>query len=231
MAKKLLLIDDDALMRRSLSFNLEKAGYHIQTGSNAEDGIQIAKHEKPDLVILDIGLPGMDGLEAVRIFREQIGIPVIFLTARRRELDEILGLEMGADDYVTKPFDLDVLNAHIKAVLRRAQITPPAIEPAILQVGDITIDNASHTLTVGNRPIDLSPKEFDLLNVLAARAGQVVTSEDLLMQVWGAEYEGQPQVVYVNIRWLRQKIEADPDHPERILTVHSVGYKLVPKGT
>jgi DNA-binding response OmpR family regulator len=229
MARKLLLIDDDALMRRSLAFNLEQVGYHVQTGSNAEDGIQMARLDKPDLVVLDIGLPGMDGLEAVRVFKDQIGAPVIFLTARRRELDEILGLEMGADDYITKPFDLDVLIAHIKAVLRRSASPTVISEPTIIQVGDIRIDPASHTVMVQDKVVDLSPKEFDLLATLASHPGQVVTNEELLSQVWGAEYEGQPQVVYVNIRWIRQKIESDPDHPQRLQTVHSVGYKLVPK--
>lgn len=230
MAKTILLIDDDALMRRSLAFNLERAGYKTRTEGSAEAGLTYAQHEKPDLILLDIGLPGMDGLEAVREFREKIGAPVIFLTARRRELDEVLGLELGADDYVTKPFDLDVLLARVKVVLRRAQAEPtvPTAERAI-QAGDLTINRTEHTVTLGGRPVDLSPKEFELLAVLARNQGRVVTTENLLGQVWGAEYEGQPQVVYVHVRWLREKIEEDPNHPQRILTVRSLGYKFVGK--
>jgi DNA-binding response OmpR family regulator len=231
MARNILLIDDDALMRRSLAFNLEHAGYRVQTEGTAEDGIQHARRETPDLVLLDIGLPGMDGLEALKIFRDQIGVPVIFLTARRRELDEVLGLELGADDYIGKPFDLDILLARMKAVLRRSQSSQGSMGgqsgPVALNTGDLSIDPLAHTVTVGGQPIDLSPKEFDLLYTLAMRSGQLVTTEELLNQVWGAEYEGQPQVVYVHVRWLREKIEQFPNRPSRVVTVRSLGYKLV----
>jgi DNA-binding response OmpR family regulator len=230
MPTHLLLVDDDALVRRSLAFNLEQAGYRVSTAANAEDALALARQDLPDLVLLDIGLPGMDGLDALRHFREQSGVPVIFLTARRRELDEALGLELGADDYVTKPFDLDVLLAHIKAVLRRSLRT---VEPAATQitqvVGDITIDPNAHTVTVGGKMLDLPPREFELLRTLTLEAGHVVSTEDLLARVWGAEYEGEPQVVYVHIRWLREKLEEDPQHPRRILTVRGVGYKLEPQ--
>jgi DNA-binding response OmpR family regulator len=179
-------------------------------------------------VLLDIGLPGMDGLDALRIFRAQLETPVVFLTARRRELDEVVGLELGADDYITKPFDLDVLLAHIKAVLRRARkTTSPAPVPAPLEVDGLAIDPAAHTVTLAGKPVDLSPRAFEVLYTLAQEAGRVVPVEDLLNRVWGAGFEGQPQVVYVHIRWLREKLEADPQHPQRILTVRGVGYKLV----
>ena len=227
MPTHILLVDDDALLRRSLAFNLEQAGYHVSTAANAEDALAAARQTPPDLVMLDIGLPGMDGLDALRHFREQSGVPVIFLTARRRELDEALGLELGADDYVTKPFDLDVLLAHIKAVLRRSLRTvEPAAAQVTLAVGDITIDPNAHTVTVGGKMLDLPPREFELLHTLTLEAGHVVSTEDLLARVWGAEYEGEPQVVYVHIRWLREKLEEDPQHPRRILTMRGVGYKL-----
>jgi DNA-binding response OmpR family regulator len=225
--KNLLLIDDDALMRRSLAYNLERAGYHVQTEANAEDGIALAGRERPDLVVLDIGLPGMDGLEAVRIFRSKLNLPVIFLTARRRELDEVLGLELGADDYITKPFDLDVLVAHIKAVLRRAHPESVQENGQDIHAGDLVISPKEHTVCLAGQTIEVSPREFEMLRVLAERPDQVVTTADLLNQVWGAEYEGQPQVVYVHARWLREKIEKDPNHPRRLITVHGVGYKLI----
>lgn len=227
---RLLLVDDDALLRRSLSFNLEQAGYKVTSAESAEDAIAIARREKPDLVLLDIGLPGMDGLDALRIFREEIVSPVIFLTARRRELDEALGLELGADDYITKPFDQDVLLARIKSVLRRMQAPytpPPQNQP--LSLGDLYIDPAAHTVTVAGKEIELPRREFDLLHTLAVEAGKVISAEDLLVRVWGPEYIGEPQVVYVHIRWLREKIEHDPHNPKRIVTIRGVGYRLDPQ--
>jgi DNA-binding response OmpR family regulator len=228
MSKHILLIDDDALMRRSLSFNIEQAGYRVSNAASAEDALAMARFDRPDLVLLDIGLPGMDGLDALRHFKEDMKIPVIFLTARRRNLDEVLGLELGADDYITKPFDVDVLLAHIKAVLRRSEAPrTEEKEDVPLVIGDLVVDPAAHTVTIEGEPVDLRPREFDLLHALALNPNSVVSVDDLLTTVWGAEFIGEPQVVYVHIRWLRKKIEDDPDQPERIVTVHGVGYKLV----
>lgn len=230
MPRVILLVDDDALMRRSLAFHLEQAGYQVQTAANAEDALAMVNHSPPNLVLLDIGLPGMDGLDALRQLKSQADLPVIFLTARRRELDEVVGLELGADDYIPKPFDVDVVLAHIKAVLRRTgAASQPEGETKQILVGDLEIDPQSHTVSCGGRYLDLSPREFDLLLALASQPEKVIATEDLLSQVWGAEFVGQPQVVYVHIRWLRQKLEADPNHPQRILTVRGVGYKLIPQ--
>jgi len=228
VAKHILLVDDDALMRRSLAFNLEQAGYRATAATNAEDALAIARRDPPDLILLDIGLPGMDGLDALRHFQQESDIPIIFVTARRRELDQALGLELGADDYITKPFDNNVLLARVKAVLRRYERAAPAGKsaPDRLEVGDLVIEPAAHVATLGGQKLDLAPREFDLLHVLAMYAGQVVSVDDLLLQVWGAEYEGETQGVYVHIRWLREKIEVDPQHPRRIITVRGVGYKL-----
>jgi DNA-binding response OmpR family regulator len=227
MDKRILLVDDDPLLRRSLSYNLERSSYPTNVAASAEEALAIARERQPDLVLLDIGLPGMDGLDALRQFRSRFTMPVIVLTARRRELDEVLGLELGADEYITKPFDLDVLLARIKAVLRR---TPIAAAPrAALVAGDLTIDPVAHTAALGERSLDLAPREFDLLYTLASEAGHVVTVDELLARVWGADYAGEPQVVYVHIRWLRQKLEANPSHPRWIVTVRGVGYKLEPQ--
>ncbi|HUT17999.1 MAG TPA: response regulator transcription factor [Anaerolineae bacterium] len=227
MAVHILLVDDDALLRRSLTFNLEQAGYRVSSAATAEDALPIAARDRPDLVLLDIGLPGMDGLDALRRLRSQMGVPVIFVTARRRELDEVLGLELGADDYVTKPFDLDVLLARVKAVLRRSEHTEARPSGGgLLTVGDLVIDPSGHTVRVGGRMVDLAPREFDLLHALALEAGRIVSVDDLLARVWGAEYEGEPQVVYVHIHWLREKLEEDPNRPRRIVTVRGVGYRL-----
>jgi DNA-binding response OmpR family regulator len=231
MSKHILIVDDDDLMRRSLALSLEQAGYKASNAANAEDALLLARRDPPDLVLLDIGLPGMDGLDAIHNFKDDIGIPVIFLTARRRNLDEVLGLELGADDYITKPFDIDVLLAHLKAVLRRTQGLKSRLDEITpLVLGDLAIDPGAHTVTIAGQPVDLRPREFDLLHTLALQPGKVVPVEDILASVWGAEFIGEPQVVYVQIRWLRKKIEDDPDDPKRILTVHGIGYKLVSQG-
>lgn len=229
MAKHILVVDDDTLMRRSLSLYLEQADYRCSTAASAEDALALSRRDPPDLILLDIGLPGMDGLQALKQFQQEMDMPIIFVTARRRELDEILGLELGADNYITKPFNPDVLLAHVKATLRRvrdgAATTAP---PASIQVGDLVIDPAAHTVTVAGRPIDLAAREFALLYALALEAGHVISVDDLLTRVWGAEFMGEPQVVYVHIRWLRQKIEMNPNRPKRLVTVRGVGYKLMP---
>ena len=229
MAAHILVVDDDTLLRRSLSLQLEQAGYRVSPAENAEDALALAQRDRPDLILLDIGLPGMDGLEAVRHFQKEMDVPVIFVSARRRELDTILGLELGADDYITKPFNPDVLLAHVKAVLRRsARQSDPLPETEALVVGDMVINPSAHTVTIAGRPVELTAREFGLLHALALEAGRILTIDDLIRRVWGAEFIGEPQAVYVHIRWLREKIEGDPHNPQRIINVRGVGYKLIP---
>jgi DNA-binding response OmpR family regulator len=223
--KKILIVDDDALMRRSLAFNLEQAGFSAQTAANAEDALALVHTAPPDLVLLDIGLPEMDGLDAIKQIKALRAIPVIFVTARRRNLDEVLGLELGADDYITKPFDVDVLIAHIRAVLRRTETDRPDTVIQQLSVDGLTINPIAHTVVLNGSELLLSPKEFDLLYRMASQPNRVIASDELLRQVWGAEFNGEPQVLYVHIRWLREKLETDPAHPQRIVTVRGVGYK------
>jgi DNA-binding response OmpR family regulator len=231
VSSSVLVVDDDDLYRRSLAFSLEQAGFETRTAAAAEDAIVMATQKRPDIVLLDIMLPGMDGLEALRYFHDKIGVPVIFLTARRRQVDQIVGLELGADDYLPKPFDPDILIAHIRAVLRRTRVTQPDEQrPPVIQVGDLAINSWSRTVTLAGQVIDLTPKEFDVLFALAVETDRVLSIDDLLARVWGAEYTGQPQIVYVNIRWLRQKIEKDPRNPTRLISVRGVGYKLVAAG-
>lgn len=230
MAKHILIVDDDKLLRRSLSLQLEQVGYRTSTAANAEDALALARRDQPDLILLDVGLPGMDGLEALRHIQKDMDVPVIFVTARRRELDEILGLELGADEYITKPFNPDILLARVKAVLRRSgrQSDGPA-SSAVLEVGDLVIDPGAHTVVVAGDPVELTAREFALLHALALEAGRVLSIDDLLARVWGAEFFGEPQVVYVHVRWLREKIEKDPQNPKRIVNVRGVGYKLIPQ--
>ncbi len=228
MSASVLVVDDDDLLRRSLAFTLTQAGFDTHTANSAEDAIAMTAQRRPDIILLDIMLPGMDGLEALRYFRDKIGIPVIFLTARRRELDEVLGLELGADDYLIKPVKTDILIARIRAVLRRTRTTQSVEQRhQSITVGDLAIDPWSRTLFQNGRTIDLTPKEFDLLYAMALEPERVLTIDELLARVWGAEYTGEPQILYVNIRWLRQKIEKDPHTPTHLITVRNVGYKLV----
>lgn len=229
MPKHILLIDDDALLVKSLAYTLKQNGYATTTATSAEQGFAWMNQYAPDLILLDIGLPDMDGLEMLKRIEQTKKIPVIFLTARRRELDEVLGLELGAQDYITKPFNPDVLLARIKTVLRRSERANEARDasPQIV-CGDVAMDVAAHTVTVRGTPIDLAPKAFELLRVLAQNAGQVMSVEQLIAQVWGVEFAGEPQVVYVHVRWVREKIEDDPSNPKRLVTVRGVGYKLMP---
>lgn len=227
MAGKILIVDDDVLMRRSLAFSFEQSGFQTNTAESAEDALAIIQIDEPDVILLDIGLPGMDGLEALGNIQKLKAIPVIFLTARRSGNDQITGLNAGADDYITKPFDFDVLLARVKAVMRRTDQPHPEHADSVLETGDLHIDFSQHHAELAGRSLDLSPKEFDLLSALALESDRVISTDNLLKRVWGAEYSGEPQVLYVHIRWLRGKIEEDADNPKRIITVRSVGYKYV----
>jgi len=230
MPKHVLIVDDDRLLRVSLCLQLEQAGYRASAAPSAEEALALIQHDRPDLILLDIGLPGMDGLEALRQFQQHEDLPIIFVTARRRELDTIIGLEVGADSYITKPFNPDVLLAHIKAVLRRTtRQSASSPRPEMLTVGDLVIDLAAHTVTVAGKVVDLTAREFDLLDVLAAEAGRVVSIDDLIDRAWGIDFAGEPQAIYVHIRWLREKLEADVHNPTRIVNVRGVGYKLIPQ--
>ena len=232
MPKTILVVDDKSSVRQLLREYLTEIGYEVVPAGDGRQAIYAARHSNPDLILLDIMMPEMDGYEFLRQYRREKDTPVIVITAREEESDAVLGLELGADDYVTKPFDLDVLLARIKAVLRRSggeREPPPAARR--VEVGDLLIDPAAHTITLAGQPVELSPREFALLHALALQPNTVISTEALLAQVWGAEFVGQPQVVYVHIRWLREKLEDDPKHPLRILTVRGVGYKLQPQET
>ena len=228
MPKHILSVDDEPLMLRSLRFSLEQNGYRVSDARKAEDALAITRRDRPDLILLDIGLPVMDGLDALREFRAACDAPVVFVSARRREFDQVIGLEMGADDYITKPFDMSVLLARVKAALRHGARETRDAESPIVTVGDLQLDPLAHEVRLDEIAVPLSPREFDLLHALMLEAGHVVSTDDLLARVWGAEFAGEPQVVYVHMRWLREKIEQDPNNPGRIVTVRGVGYKLLP---
>lgn len=230
MELAVLVVDDDPLICKGLKFSLERAGYRVVTATNSRAATEHARRHEFKAAILDIGLPGEDGLSLCQHLKSHYQMPVIFLTARRRELDEIVGLEVGADDYITKPFNVDVLLAHLKAVLRRYNLSaqePVSGETPPVTAGQFTLNPQTHEATINGCRLDLSPREFDLLHFFLDNLNRVYTVDQIIDAVWGSEYLGEPQVLYVQIRSLREKIEPDPSNPQYILTLRGVGYKFV----
>jgi two-component system OmpR family response regulator len=228
---KILVVEDDQTLLNVLKYNLAKEGYGILTAADGVQALDVARSNKPDLIVLDIMLPGLDGFEVCRILRAEMTTPILMLTAKAEETDKVVGLELGADDYMTKPFSMREFLARIKAMIRRAEIvkigeSSAKEAAAIIRVGEIEIDLARHTVSRSGSLIDLSPKEFDLLAFLVKNREQVFSRDQLLEKVWGYDYAGDTRTVDVHIRWLRQKIESDPANPRHLLTVRSIGYKF-----
>jgi two-component system, OmpR family, response regulator len=227
MVEKVLVVEDDANLLETLKYNLKKESYAVVTAVDGEQAVEVARREKPDLILLDIMLPKLSGYEVCRILRKEMTAPVLMLTARAEETDKIVGLEIGADDYVTKPFSMRELIARVRAMLRRTRIMETSLPEAdIIRIGDIQIDIARHRALLNDIVIELNPKEFDLLTFMARNKGLVFSREQLLEKVWGYDYAGDTRTVDVHIRWLRQKIEADPGNPKYVVTVRGTGYKL-----
>jgi two-component system OmpR family response regulator len=224
---KILVVEDDQNLLATLKYNLGKEGYNAVTAIDGVEALDNARREKPDIIILDIMLPKLSGFEVCRILRKEMTVPILMLTAKDEEIDKIVGLEIGADDYMTKPFSMRELLARLRAMLRRAEM---AVQPVggekVLKIGDLEIDGARHQAFLRGTALELSPKEFDLLAFLAKNKGLVFSREQLLDKVWGYDYAGETRTVDVHIRWLRQKIENDPAKPRRLLTVRGTGYKL-----
>jgi len=229
MAAKILIVEDDLNLLSTLKYNFVKEGYEVITAVDGSGALETARREKPELIILDVMLPGLSGFEVCRILRKETNVPILMLTARVEEVDKIVGLEIGADDYVTKPFSMRELLARIRAMLRRAEMTKlePGLKPKPLKIGGLEIDSARHRALLRGTTLELSPKEFDLLAFLAQNRELVFSREQLLEKVWGYDYAGETRTVDVHIRWLRQKIESDPAKPKRLVTVRGTGYKLV----
>jgi two-component system OmpR family response regulator len=228
MGNKVLVVEDDPNLLETLKYNLKKESYDVVTAADGEQALEVARKEKPDLIILDLMLPKVSGFEVCRILRKEMIVPILMLTAKAEETDKIVGLEIGADDYMTKPFSLRELLARIRAMLRRAKMaeTQPGVEEALLKVGDIKVDIARHQASKGTATLELTPKEFDLLAFLARNRSFVFSRDQLLEKVWGYDFAGDTRTVDVHIRWLRQKIEADPNNPKHLITVRGIGYKL-----
>ena len=229
MAKKILAVEDDPNLLRTLVYNLKREGYETVTASNGAEAVELARREHPDMIILDLMLPEMSGLDVCRIIRQEMTVPIMMLTAKTEETDKIIGLEIGADDYITKPFSMRELLARVRSMLRRSAMnaSKQASAPGkVLIAGTVTIDMSRHIVTKGDDPLELTPKEYDLLSFLAINKGIVFNREQLLEKVWGYEYAADTRTVDVHVRWLRQKIEEDPRTPRHLITVRGTGYKL-----
>ena len=224
---RILVVDDETIVTEVIERYLRREGYQVDVAADGQHGLDLARSLAPDLIVLDVMLPRLDGLEVCRRLRAESNVPIILLTAKGEETDKILGLGLGADDYVVKPFSPGELVARVKAVSRRTRAVPSA-EAGALRFGELRILPRQRAVEVADRPIDLTAKEFDLLHFLASHPGQVFTREQLLDQVWDYEYVGDASTVTVHVRRLREKVEPDPVRPRWVKTVWGVGYKFAP---
>jgi DNA-binding response OmpR family regulator len=226
---KILLVDDEAPLLETLRINLERQQHDVITATTGEAAVRVARQERPDLIVLDVMLPELDGFEVCRILRGEMATPILMLTAREDQADKIIGLELGADDYMTKPFHLRELLARVKAMLRRVELgrqTAAKLPSDELVAGDLALSTSRHRVTLGDAELSLRPKEFDLLAHLMRYPGLALSRDQLMNAVWGYEYPGDARTVDVHVRWLREKIEQDPGRPRRIETVRNIGYRF-----
>lgn len=238
MADKVLIVEDEPALLETLEYNFTRQGYDVYTVSDGLVALDVARCERPDAIVLDVMLPGIDGIEVCRILRQEMSAPIIMLTARAEEIDKVVGLEVGADDYLTKPFSMRELIARVRALLRRVRLTrsemgsnddssdPKVVPQQSMIFADLTIDLSRREILCQGKKVPLKPREFDLLVFLARNRGMVLSRDLILERVWGWEYGGDSRTVDVHVRWLRQKIEANPSHPVRIITVRGVGYRF-----
>jgi len=227
---RVLVVDDEATLVDTIRYNLRREGYDVQAAHDGNEALRLAKATTPDLVLLDLMLPGLDGLEVCRQLRRDSTVPILMLTAKDDEIDKIVGLEVGADDYMTKPFSMRELLARVRAMLRRSRMQQQApVEDGAqsVQSGDLEADPLQRRVILRGAPLQLKPKEFDLLVYLMQQRGRVLTRDQLLEKVWGYTFGGDTRTIDVHIRWLREKIEEDPGTPHRLETVRGVGYRFV----
>jgi DNA-binding response OmpR family regulator len=222
---KILVVDDEPTLVATLKYNLEREKYEVITAADGGSAIEIARSSRPDLVLLDLMLPGMDGIEVCRVLRKDTDVPILMLTAKGTEIDKVVGLEVGADDYLTKPFGMRELIARVKALLRRSA-TAERRDAEIFTSGDLQADMSRRQAFKDGQPLTMKPKELELLAFLIRNKGRAFTREQLLSQIWGYDFAGDSRTVDVHVRWLRQKIEEEPDRPGRLVTVRGTGYRF-----
>jgi two-component system alkaline phosphatase synthesis response regulator PhoP len=227
LPKTVLVVDDEATMRETLAWNLDRDGYRVLEAADGAEALRVFRDQRPDLVLLDVMLPEISGVEVCRRMRAESDVPILMLTARDSEVDKVVGLEVGADDYVTKPFSLRELLARVRALLRRADARPVAPVPEVpVDVGPVQVDLAGRRLLRDGRPVSITPRAFELLAFLVRNRGRAFTREQLLEHVWGYDFAGETRTVDVHVHWLRQLIEPDPARPVSLQTVRGVGYAL-----
>jgi len=232
MPTKILIVEDEPALLETLEYNLLRQGYLVTTAKDGQAALLLARALKPELIVLDIMLPYLDGFEVCRILRQEMNVPILMLTARDAEIDRVVGLEIGADDYLTKPFSMREFLARVKAQLRRVRLDraeasiTPAEESETYVFGNLSMDVTRHEAYLNGHPLALKPKEFELLLYLARHKGQVLTRDLLMEQVWGWTFSGGSRTVDVHMRWLREKIETNPAQPDRLITVRGVGYRF-----
>ena len=226
---KLLIVEDDPNLLHTLRYNFERESFQVSTAVDGVQALEVARRERPDVVVLDVMLPRLDGFDVCRALRRESTVPILMLTARDEEIDRVVGLELGADDYLTKPFSVRELLARVKAMLRRVEMlraSGPGPTARLLRAGDLVVNLDEHRVHRAGRELQLKPKEFDLLVYLMQQPGRVFNRDQLLSQVWGYDFAGDSRTVDVHIRWLREKIEGDPGRPVLIETVRGVGYRF-----
>lgn len=234
MAEKILVVDDEISLQETLTYKLQKEGYQVEVAGDGLTALELARTTNPDLVILDVMLPGMDGFEVCRTLRQETNTPVLMLTARDDEIDRVVGLEVGADDYLPKPFSMRELIARVKALLRRVRlireemdaVAQEEIQTKVMTFGNLEIDLTRREVRLDGFAVPCKPKEFELLTFMGQNKGRVLTREVILERVWGWGYVGDSRTVDVHIRWLREKIEPTPEKPQRIITVRGAGYRF-----
>jgi DNA-binding response OmpR family regulator len=233
MSDKVLVVEDEPTLVDTLEYNLSRQDYEVVTAMDGRMALEVARQERPDLIVLDLMLPGIDGVEICRILRQEMNVPILMLTARDEEIDKIVGLEVGADDYMTKPFSMRELLARVKALLRRERLIREELSSEdevpvqrVLVFGDLSIDMSRREVQREGTNLHLKPREYELLVFLARHRGMVLSRDLILERVWGWDYDGGSRTVDVHVHWLREKIEPDPKDPTRIVTVRGVGYRF-----
>jgi DNA-binding response OmpR family regulator len=235
MVDKILVVEDEIALQETLAYNLIRQGYEVKTCGDGDSAITEARSFKPDIILLDVMLPGIDGFEVCRIIRQEATTPVLMLTARDDEIDRVTGLEVGADDYMTKPFSMRELIARVKAMLRRIRMIREEFQteafaepfvPQVISLGNIELDLTRHEIRVNGQALTVKPKEYDLFFYMVQHKGQVLTRDMILERVWGWNYIGDSRTVDVHIRWLREKIESDPSDPVHLITIRGAGYRF-----